>query len=92
MPALMEAALEHLNRLVDIMGYLLMMVLSMILWWGIYSGVEITASAQQKQVLAPSENPAKPEATLSSVLAWQETPWSRSDETHANSWSMAAGL
>ncbi|MFK7994440.1 MAG: hypothetical protein AB8B87_09910 [Granulosicoccus sp.] len=56
MPSYIETAFNRITRLIDLMGYVLMMVLSLTLWWGIYSGVEITLSADQGQAQATDGN------------------------------------
>ncbi|MFK8078871.1 MAG: hypothetical protein AB8B97_01180 [Granulosicoccus sp.] len=48
----LEAVYQQINNLIDYMGYVLMLTLSVLLWWGIYSGVEITVS--QSMILVDS--------------------------------------
>lgn len=63
MKNLFELTVNKIVLIFDVMGYLLMLSLSLVLWWGIYTGVEATVStsplAQQisgDQSLASAEN------------------------------------
>jgi len=58
-----EKASGYINQLIDALGYLFMMGLSLILWWGIYSGVEITVASDQNRDLQGFDRSVPAEAS-----------------------------
>ena len=63
MKNLFELAVNKIVWIFDVMGYVLMLTLSLVLWWGIHTGVEATISASplaqqaaSDQSLASAEN------------------------------------
>ncbi|MFK7860718.1 MAG: hypothetical protein AB8B64_18015 [Granulosicoccus sp.] len=92
MLAYIEIAYDRVLRVLDYMGYLLMLTLSLLLWWGIYSGVNITVSQGRTLVQVSPEVQDTPAATPVSIPMRITPPAVAVEYDLDNAWSLASGL
>jgi len=87
-PTISQTIFESINRFLDRIGYLLMLVLSLTIWWGIYSGVSLSISAQEIPMditeSAPTDSVSPPYR-----VGWLAAADGK-DKTTDESWSMSS--
>lgn len=86
-----EKIFERMSRLIDLMGHFLTLFLSLLLWWGIYSGVHITVSdeSMRNQTVVITPETADP-ATLTTLVELEKSRYDYSG-FRGNPWTIATG-
>lgn len=87
-----DIAFDRIGRLVALMGHFLTLFLSLILWWGIYSGIDITVSAQKQNsrnlvVASDLTDTDVPVAHVNRSVLFEKP-----DELVENSWVTVSGF
>jgi len=89
----MQRVFQRIGQLFDALGYVLMIAVSLMMWWGIYSGVDVvmTDDVVPQQLVNDSVLPETGFQYLSGEQ-WPGKQHVRSESESQHVWTMSSGI